>query len=163
MEVSIPGRRKAWRLADLMLSDRQNTGAAYRLLGKALRTMRHWPPSSITVDQLGSYPKAISRLQQEGKLSAYTKQGTYTYLNNIVEANHRALKQVIRPTRDFQTLKTAAATIKGFELMPVIRKGHRLTRKPYIKGRCAVLTDCSRYSQSQLGEETKRMNSGTQR
>jgi len=25
--------------------------------------MRHWPPSSITTDQLGAYLKAISRLQ----------------------------------------------------------------------------------------------------
>jgi len=39
----------------------------------------------------------------ESQISACTKQGTYMYLNNIVEANHRAPKQVIRPTRGFQT------------------------------------------------------------
>ncbi len=31
--------------------------------------MRHWPPSSITTDQLGSYPKAVRRLQPVSKLS----------------------------------------------------------------------------------------------
>ena len=60
---------KHGRLIDFMLADRRNTRAAHRFLGKALTTMRHWPPSSITTDQLGSYPKAISRLQREGKLS----------------------------------------------------------------------------------------------
>jgi hypothetical protein len=39
--------------------------------------MRHWPPSSITTDQLGSYPKAISRLQREGKLSSDAKHRSY--------------------------------------------------------------------------------------
>ena len=102
------------RLIDFMLADRRNTTAAHRFLGKALKTMLHWPPSSITTDQLGSYPKAISRLQREGKLSDSTKHRTNKYLNNIIEADHGALKQVIRPTRGFQTMKTASATIKGF-------------------------------------------------
>ena len=49
---------RAGRLIDFMLMDRRNTRAAHRFLGKALTTMRHWPPSSITTDQLGSYPKS---------------------------------------------------------------------------------------------------------
>ncbi len=81
--------------------------------------MRDWPPSSITTDQLGSYPKAIHRLQLESKLPSETKHRTCKYLNNIIEADHGALKRVIRPTRGFQTMKTAAATIKGFEVMRV--------------------------------------------
>src|SRR5271156_1999595 len=39
---------KNGRLIDFMLMDRRNTHAAHRFLGKALTTMRHWPPSSIT-------------------------------------------------------------------------------------------------------------------
>ena len=58
---------KQGRLIDFMLTDRRNTRAAHRFPGKALTTMRHWPPSSITTDQLGSYPKAIHRLQREGQ------------------------------------------------------------------------------------------------
>ena len=46
---------KHGRPIDFMLSDRRNTRAAYRFLGKALTTMRHWPPWSITTDQLRSY------------------------------------------------------------------------------------------------------------
>jgi transposase, IS6 family len=124
---------KHGRLIDFMLADRRNTRSAHRFLGKALKIMRHWPPSSITTDQLGSYPKAICRLQREGKLSADTKHRTCKYLNNIIEADHGALKQVIRPTRGFQTMKTASATIKGFEVMRMIRRGHCLTGKPHVK------------------------------
>jgi hypothetical protein len=45
------------------------------------------------------------------------------YLNNVVEADHGKLKQLIRPVRGFKTLKMAYATIKGFEAMCALRKG----------------------------------------
>lgn len=116
-------------LIDFMLLERRNTRAAYRFLSKALTTMRDWPASSITTDKLRSYPEAIERLKREGKLSTTAKHRTSKYLNNIIEADHGALKQVIRPTRGFQTMKTATATIKGFEIMRMIRRGHCLTCK----------------------------------
>jgi len=50
---------KHGQLIDFMLLDRRNTRGAYRFLGKALTTMRNWPPHSITTDNPGSYPKAI--------------------------------------------------------------------------------------------------------
>ncbi|WP_455851189.1 DDE-type integrase/transposase/recombinase [Mesorhizobium sp. BHbdii] len=43
--------------------------------------------------------------------------------NNTIEADHGALKRVIRPTRGFQRMKTAYATIKGFAVMRMIRRG----------------------------------------
>jgi IS6 family transposase len=93
-----------------MILDRRNTCAAHRFLGKALKTMRNWPRHSITSDKLGFYSNAIRRLQREGKLP-HTKHCTSKYLNN--------LKQVIRPARGFQTMRTASATIKGFEVMRI--------------------------------------------
>ena len=45
------------------------------------------------------------------------------YLNNVVEADHGKLKLLIRPVRGFKTMKTAYATIKGFEVMRALRKG----------------------------------------
>jgi transposase, IS6 family len=117
-----------------MLLDRRNTRAAYRFLGKALETMRNWAPQSITTDKLRSYPKAISRLQREGKLSPATIHRTSKYLNNIIEADHGGIKRVIRPTRGFQTMRTAYATIKGFEVMRMIRRRHCVLCKPKIAG-----------------------------
>ena len=96
--------------------------------------MSNWPPSSITTDKLASYPKAIQRLKQEGKFGDDVSHRTSKYLNNIVEADHGALKQVIRPTRGFQTMKTAYATIKGFEIMRMIRRGHCIQRESRATG-----------------------------
>ena len=44
-------------------------------------------------------------------------------LNNVIEADHGKLKQLIRPVRGFKSLKTAYATIKGFEVMRALHKG----------------------------------------
>jgi hypothetical protein len=51
-------------------------------------------------------------------------------LNNIIEADHGGLKRVIRPTRGFQKMKTAHATIKGFE----IRRRHCILCEPKVVG-----------------------------
>ncbi len=124
---------KHGQLIDFMLSERRNTCAAHRFLSKAVTTMRNWPPTSITTDKLPSYPQAIERLKHDGQLSEDTRHRTSKYLNNIIEADHGALKRVIRPTRGFQTMKTATATIKGFEIMRMIRRGHCLTCKPGVR------------------------------
>ncbi|MBF9235367.1 DDE-type integrase/transposase/recombinase [Microvirga alba] len=113
-----------------MLADRRNTRAAYRFLRKALKTMSAYPPSSITTDKLASYPKAIRRLQNEGRLPKDVEHRTSKYLNNIIEADHGALKRLIRPTRGFQRMKTAYATLKGFEVMRMIRRGHCALMQP---------------------------------
>jgi transposase-like protein len=119
---------KHGQLIAFMLSDRRTTNAAYRFLRKALKMMSDHPPWSITTDKLASYPKAIRRLQGEGLLSKNVEHRISKYLNNIIEADHGALKRVIRPTRGFQTMNTAAATLKGFEIMRMIRRGHYIQR-----------------------------------
>jgi transposase-like protein len=86
--------------------------------------MSHYPPSSITTDKLASYPRAILRLQNEGLLSKNVVHRTSKYLNNLLEADHGALKRIVRPTRGFQTIKTAAATLTDFEIMRMIRRDH---------------------------------------
>jgi transposase-like protein len=48
-----------------------------------------------------------------------------TYRNNVVEADHGKLKQLIRSVRGFKTLKIVCAPIKGFEVMRALRKGER--------------------------------------
>ena len=94
-----------------------------------MTTMRNWPPTSITTHKLPSYPQAIERLKRDGQLSENTQHRTSKYLNNIIEADHGALKRVIKPARGFHTMRTATATIKGFEIMRMIRRGHCLTCK----------------------------------
>ena len=120
---------KQGRLIYSMLASRRDTEAAYRFLRKALSAVRDYPPSFITTDKLASYPKAIRRLQNEGLLPQKVEHRTSKYLNNIIEADHGALKRAIRPTRGFQTMKTAAVTLTGFETIRMIRRGHCIPRK----------------------------------
>jgi transposase, IS6 family len=130
---------KHGQLIDFMLSDRRNTRAAYRFLRKVLKTMSDYPPSSVTTDKLASYPKAIRRLQSEGHLAHHVVHRTSKYLNNIIEADHGALKRVIRPTRGFRSMKTARATIKGFEVMRMIRRGHCALTQPGVTGEVRLI------------------------
>ena len=125
---------KRGQLIDFMLSERRNTRAAYRFLRKALKMMSDYPPCSITTDKLASYPKAIRRLQSEGLLSKDVEHRTSKYLNNIIKADHGALKRIIQPTRGFQQMKTASATLRGFEVMRMIRRGHCILPQPDVTG-----------------------------
>jgi len=45
------------------------------------------------------------------------------YLNNVVEQDHRAIKRRVRPMAGFKSFWSAAVTLAGIELMPMIRKG----------------------------------------
>ncbi len=130
---------KQGQLIDFMLADRRNTRAAYRFLRKALMTMSDCPPSSITTDKLVSYPKAIRHLQREGLLADNVAHRTSKYLNNIIEADHGALKRVLRPTRGFQRRKTAYSTTKGFEVMRMIRRGHCILPAPGATGEIRLI------------------------
>ena len=66
---------------------------------------------------------AIAELKAEGKCPNETRHRQVKYLNNVGEADHGKLKLLLRPVRGFKTLKTAYATIKGFEVMRALRKG----------------------------------------
>ncbi len=74
------------------------------------------------------------------------------YLNDVVEADHGKLKQLIHPVRGFKTLKTAYATITGFEVMRALRKSQaavfnltqdilgeaRIVKRAFGLGACAL-------------------------
>ena len=109
---------------DFYLSATCNTKAAKRFLGKALRGLKEWEqPEVLNTDKAPAYAAAIAELKAEGKCPKDTRHRQVKYLNNVIEADHGKLKLLIRPVRGFKTLKTAYATIKGFELMRALRKG----------------------------------------
>lgn len=58
---------------------------------------------------------------------------TSKYLN-VIEADHGALKRAIQPTRGVQGITTAYATLKGFEVMRMIRREHYIMREVGAKG-----------------------------
>ena len=109
---------------DFYLSATRNTKAAKRFLGKALRGLKAWEqPEVLNTDRAPTDAAAIAQLKAEGRCPPHTRHRQVKYLNNVVEADHGKLKQIIGPVRGFKTLKTAYATIKGFEVMRALRKG----------------------------------------
>ena len=109
---------------DFYLSSTRNTAAAKRFLGKALKGLNDWEmPTVINTDKAPTYGAALAELKAEGRCPQDTEHRQVKYLNNVVEADHGKLKQLIRPVRGFKTLKTAYATIKGFEVMRALHKG----------------------------------------
>jgi transposase-like protein len=108
---------------DFYLSPTRNAKAAQRFLGKALRGLKDWEqPYVINTNKAGSYTAAIRELKQNGQLPEETEHRQVKYLNNIIEADHGKRKRLIKPTLGFKSLKTAYATIKGFEAMRTLKK-----------------------------------------
>ncbi len=115
---------KSGATIDFYLSATRSAKAAKRFLGKALNGLKDWEkPLKINTDKAPTYGVAITELKAEGKLPEDMLHRQAKYLNNVVEANHGKLKQLIKPVRGFKSLKTAYATIKGFEVMHALRKG----------------------------------------
>ena len=65
----------------------------------------------------------MHELQADGSLSADTKLRSSKYLNNLIEQDHRDVKQRIAVMPGFKRFKNAAITIAGIELLHRIRKG----------------------------------------
>ena len=127
---------------DFYLSPTRSAKAAKRFLGKALNGLKDWEkPKIINTDKAPTYSIAISELKAEGRCPENAVHRQVKYLNNVVEADHGKLKQLIRPVRGFKTLKTAYATIRGFEVMRALRKGQaamfNLTRD--IRGEARIV------------------------
>lgn len=109
---------------DFHLSSTRNTKAAKRFPGKVLKGLKDWErPRAINTDKASAYAAALAELKDEGKCPQKLEHRQVKYLNNIVEADHGKLKQLIRPVRGFKTRKSAYATIKGFEVMRARRRG----------------------------------------
>ena len=109
---------------DFYLSPTRNAKAAKRFLGKTLAQRKEWEkPRVINTDKAAAYGVAIQGLKMEGKLPQDKEHRQVKYLNNVVEADHGKLKRLIKPTLGFKSMKTAYATIKGFEAMRSMKKG----------------------------------------
>ena len=115
---------KKGHTVDFYLSSRHNAKAAKRFLGKALKGLKYWEsPSGINTDKAASYRVSITELKKEGQCSEALEHRQIKYLNNAVEVDNGKLKGLINPVRGFKSLKTAYATIKGFEVMHMFKKG----------------------------------------
>ena len=80
-------------------------------------------PEKLTLDGYAASPEAVKELQKEGVLSAELRVRTSKYLNNLIEQDHRRVKQRVRPMLGFKHFGHAWITITGIELVHQIKKG----------------------------------------
>ncbi len=80
-------------------------------------------PQSSRLDGYPAPHSAVTELRASGVLSSQTKVWTSKYLNNLIEQDHRRVKQRIYPMLGFKNFRNAALTISGIELVQKIKKG----------------------------------------
>lgn len=108
---------------DFLLSARRDAKAAERFFRKALRASHTTPPRVITVDKNAAYPCAVETMKQAEQLSQDTPLRQVKYLNKVVEQDHRFIKRRVKPGLGFASFHTAWRTLRGYEIMHMIRKG----------------------------------------
>ena len=115
---------KKGETVDFYLSEEQNAKSAEEFFRKSIKGLQAFEiPKTINTDQHKAYPKAISTLKDEGKLPKYLEHRRVKFLNNRIESDHGKLKRLIKPTMGFKAMHSARATIAGFELMRMFKKG----------------------------------------
>jgi hypothetical protein len=84
---------------------------------------RNEAPEKITLDGSRASHQAVAELKAEGVLPAQTLVLTNKYLNNMIEQDHRKVKQRCYPMPGFKTFGNAEVTLSGIELANKIKKG----------------------------------------
>src|ERR1700756_5164018 len=111
---------KQGRTVDFLLSKRRDVAAAKRFFSRAAK--QHGSPRVITLDGYAASHRAIAELKATGTMPRRVRIRSSKYLNNIIEQDHRRIKQRVRPTLGFKRFDTAAVTITGIELAEKIKK-----------------------------------------
>jgi transposase, IS6 family len=117
---------------DFMLSAKRDRKAAKRFFKKALGSKHNQMPRVITVDKNPADPAAVNELKNDRILPKNVGLRQIKYLNNIVEQDHRPIKRIVRPMLGFQSFHTAIKTLKGIEIMHMIKKGQVETLNRYV-------------------------------
>jgi len=118
---------KAGRTVDFFLSRTRDVNAAKTFLRSAMKNTR--TPTKITLDAYAASHRAVREMKETGELSQRVRVRSSQYLNNLIEQDHRRVKQRIRPMLGFKRFDNAAATISGIELAEKIKKGQFKTGK----------------------------------
>src|SRR5260370_546872 len=80
-------------------------------------------PTKITLDAYAASHRSVAELKQSGELPKRVRVRSSKYLNNLIEQDHRRVKQRLRPMLGLKSFRNAAVVISGIELAEKIKKG----------------------------------------
>lgn len=112
------------RLIDFRLTARRNANAARAFKRQASETVRCYQPMTAITDKAHNYAKVIRELHLFCGPDDAIRHIDRKHLNNRIEGDHGALKQLLKPKRGFRSLTAAKNTLKGIETLRAIKKGH---------------------------------------
>ena len=118
---------KAGWTVDFFLSRNRDVNAAKTFLRNAIKN--RCTPTKITLDAYAASHRAVREMKENGELPRRVKVRSSQYLNNLVEQDHRRVKQRIRPMLGFKRFENAAVTISGIELAERVKKEQFKTGK----------------------------------
>jgi transposase-like protein len=105
---------------DFFLSRKRDVNAAKAFLRKAMKSQQ--VPTKITLDAYAASHRAVADLKGNGELPTRVQVRTSKYLNNLIEQDHRRIKQRLRPMLGLKSFPTAGVVIAGIELAEKIKK-----------------------------------------
>jgi transposase-like protein len=76
----------------------------------------------VTLNGYAAFHRAMAELQEENILPANLIVRTNRYLNNMIEQDHRRVKQRVKPMLGFKRFDHATITITAIELVHQIKK-----------------------------------------
>ena len=113
---------KHGKTVDSLLCADRSESAARAFFGKALETHQPRRPRKVNIDGSAASHRALRLLRLEDPEWRSVVVRSRRYLNNIVEQDHRAIKQRCAPMLTLKSFRTAAITLAGVELAHRIRK-----------------------------------------
>jgi transposase-like protein len=127
MGVPVSRRRQSGSTVDFYLSRNRDVKTAKSFLRSAMQNTR--VPVKITLYAYAASHRAVREMKEMGELPQRVRVRSSQYLNNLIEQDHRRVKQRIRPMLGFKRFDNAAITISGIELAEKIKKGQFKTGK----------------------------------
>ncbi len=118
---------KAGQTVDFFLSRNRDVNAAKSFLRNAMKNTR--TPTKITLDAYAASHRAVREMKEDGELPRRVQVRSSQYLNNLIEQDHRRVKQRVRPMLGFKRFGNAVVTISGIELAEKLKKGQFKTCK----------------------------------
>src|SRR6201986_2897966 len=111
---------KSGKTVDFYLSRNRDANAAKIFLRKAMKGQR--TPTQITLDAYAASHRAVADLKENGEVPKRVLLRSSKYLNNLIEQDHRRIKQRLRPMLGLKSFPNAVVVISGIELAEKIKK-----------------------------------------